>query len=304
LGVSYQLKVEQRGLELHITGLLPRYLLKEHPSDLIKHFEKIVKVAEVGKKRTGTESPDMLFANADTDDKLIAFVQRFGPVVAKRAYTNFEIPEKGLAEPRMPARIIGVQDMHELRNEHRIYRAALALVMQLKEADFDYQRAQTLIREIAVGITEWPRQWEREKSQRKIEPFWKLSAESIKRIDGLKSAQRTELLPPALDARIVVCELLNCFRGTVFPGPLEMHSSIKFGVRPLLYSLLRRQFLGSRDFTACANTQCRNFFNIERTGQKFCCSECSTHQRQRVYWAKSGKKLRKKRIRKQRNLSQ
>jgi hypothetical protein len=106
--------------------------------------------------------------------------------------------------------------------------------------------------------------------------------------------------PPTLDGRIVLCELVNSFRATVFPNPLEMHSSIKYGIRPLLYALLRRQFINPRDFSACANTQCRNFFNIERSGQRFCSDDCSTHQRQRTYWAKRGKKLRKKRLTKRR----
>jgi hypothetical protein len=55
----------------------------------------------------------------------------------------------------------------------------------------------------------------------------------------------------------------------VFPNRLEMHGSIKYGIRPLLYSILRRQFLAPRDFAACANTQCRDFFNLERAGQRF-----------------------------------
>ena len=51
-----------------------------------------------------------------------------------------------------------------------------------------------------------------------------------------------------------------------------MHSSIKYGIRPLLYSILRRQFINPRGFAFCANTECRNFFNIERAGQQFCSS--------------------------------
>lgn len=293
---GHQLKADQRGSELHITGLLPSYLITDSSSDLIRLFEKAVKIAIVGKKRNGKESPDMLFANADTDEKLIAFVRRFGPVVAKAAYNSFEIPEKGLPEPSSPPRLCAVQDMQELRNERLIYRSALALML-LTEADFDYLRAQALIGEIAAGITEWPRQWKREKAQRGREPLWKLRAESLQQVASLRSARPDGVLPPELDARIVICALLNCFRATVFPNPAEMHNSIKYGVRPLLYSLLRRQFLSPREFAACANSQCRNFFNIERTGQKFCSGECSIRQRQRIYWAKTGRKLRRKRLR-------
>jgi hypothetical protein len=89
--------------------------------------------------------------------------------------------------------------------------------------------------------------------------------------------------------RIVICELLNSFPSIAFPNPFEMHSSIKYGVRPLLYALLRRQFFYPRGFAICTNTECRNFFNIERAGQQFCSPECSLRHRQRIYWEKRGK---------------
>jgi hypothetical protein len=194
--------------------------------------------------------------------------------------------------------LIARQDMQELRNERVIYSAALALVMELSGPNFDVMVAQHLIGEIAAHIGDWPRQWQREQSQSKGEPFWRLSAESLERIQHLASCRPDELLRPTLDARIVVCELLNVFRSTVFPNPLEMHSNIKYGVRPLLYSILRREFLHPRDLGVCANTQCREFFEIERAGQQFCTPECSLRQRQREYWAKRGKRLRKKRLKK------
>jgi hypothetical protein len=291
------LEVKQVGHELRISGLLPRYLTEDHQSDLIWQYEIAAKYRAVGKPRTAEESPDIRFANADTDEKLIAFVQRFGPVVAQCAYSNLEKPEEGVPEPRWPLRLFAVQDMRELRSEHSIYRSALALcALQSSNRSPDDLSAQGLIGEIAARIVDWPKQREREKSQRGREPHWNLGAESLKRVEQLKSARPDGLLPPTVDGRIVICELLNSFRPMVFPNPLELHSSIKYGIRPLLYSLLRRQFLTPRDFAGCANTQCRNFFNIERAGQQFCCSECSIHQRQRTYWMKQGKKLRKKRV--------
>jgi len=167
-------------------------------------------------------------------------------------------------------------------------------------ADYDFSRSQGYIAAIAAGIRDWPRQWQREQSQRKREPLWKLSAESLKRIEQLRFAHPHGLLPPTVDGQIVICELLNAFRSTVFPNPFELHSSIKHGIRPLLYSILRREFLYPGDVAACANTKCRQFFAIERAGQRFCSAECSLQQRQRDYWNKSGKKLRAKRLKKRR----
>lgn len=388
------LNVEFVGSDLQITGLFPTYGTQDSACDLIHQFEKTPEQIAKGQK-TGTQSPEVRLANADTDDELIAFVQRFGPVVAKSVEDAAMIPDKDLGEPRSPRRIIARQDIEELRKEQIIYRAALALVMQLdhvthdyvsvqqlmqaidekmteelkqpkvqydvglvqqvmkiiagtfaQELDkpshsnfsaryllnvvaanikeklgkpnyvsaqqlmkivaasvknhldqpiYDYSSAQKLIRTIVTNIKEWPGQWEREKSLRGVEPRWKLRSESLKRIEALSEYPPDQFAADFVYGRIVICELLNSFPSIVFPNPLEMYSSIKYGIRPLLYSILRRQFINPRGFGFCANTTCRNFFNIERAGQQFCCSECSLHHRQRVYWQERGQKLRKKR---------
>jgi len=292
------LEVEQVGSDLHISGLFPRYQAEDAPSDLIRQFEKAPKNCPIGQQRTGKDSPDIRFANADSDEKLIAFVRRFGPVVAKCVRY---IPDKESGEPQSPAMLKAHQDMQELRNEHLIYCAALRLIILLRERTFDYELARTLLREISTHIGDWPRQWERERSQRLSEPIWKLSTESLRRIEGLTSEDAGWPFSPTALGRIVICELLNSFHGMAFPNLLEMHRSIKYGIRPLLYSILRRQFFAPRDFAACANTQCRNFFNVERAGQQFCSPKCSQQQRQRTYWKKRGKKLRKERSNGQRN---
>ena len=240
-----------------------------------------------------------MFANADTDEKLLAFVRTFGPVVAKDAQYDFERTIKGRSEPHWPTRVSAVQDLHELRNEQSVYSAAFNLMMLLNEKKFDSKSAPLLVRQIAANIADWTQQWEREKSATQTEPFWRLKAKSLQRIQELSQELRPDpFLPASFDARIIVCELLNCFPSMVFVNQMEMHSAIKYGIRPLLYSLMRRQFLSPRDVGACVNTQCRNFFNISRAGKKFCSPECSRHQRQRLYWAKSGKKRRRSRLEK------
>ncbi len=129
-----------------------------------------------------------------------------------------------------------------------------------------------------------------------------LSTESLRRVQQLASGGGGWPFLPTAEARKVICELLNSFRAMVFPNRLEIQASIRYGIRPLLYSILRRQFLAPRDFAACANTQCRDFFNLERAGQRFCSPECSRQQRQRTYWKKRGKKLREERFNRQRNM--
>ena len=150
--------------------------------------------------------------------------------------------------------------------------------------------------EIAREIRGWPRQWNREKKERGENPLWRVRGDSIRRIAALAKSGPDLVLPPQLDARIVLCELVNVFPSLAFPNPPEMHSYIRFGIRPLLYSILRREFFQTRDVGVCANTQCRAFFEVERAGQRFCDDECSRSQRQRDYWKNRGKRARKEKI--------
>jgi hypothetical protein len=180
-----------------------------------------------------------------------------------------------------------------------LYHFALELVIELGKTEPDTSRIQFCIKEIADKISDWPRQWRREQRLRPVcHIHWRISLESIKRIQQLSIAPPDLFLSRIIDGRIVICDLLNTFRPIVFPNVVEFHSSIRYGIRPLLYSILRREFLYSRDVAVCANSQCRDFFEIERAGQCFCSDECSRHQRQREYWKKRGKKLREKRLKK------
>ena len=113
---------------------------------------------------------------------------------------------------------------------------------------------------------------------------------------ALAKLGRALLRPLQVDVRIVVCEQVNVFPSLAFLNPTEMHSYIRFGIRPLLYGVLRREFLNPREFGICANTQCREFFEVERAGQRFRDEECSRRQRQRDYWQLCGKRVRQERL--------
>lgn len=284
---------------LRVVGLLPLETTS-NACDLLQQYQMARKDLSIGKGRTGKNSPHVRFANADTDEKLFAFVRQFGPVVAKSVYSNFERPQEGVPEPSWPPRLTAEQDMNELRSERLLYHSALNLVIELGQPEANAVLIQNCIKEIADKVSDWPRQWKREKRLRQTSQiFWRISLESVQRIRQLSTAiQPDPFLPRSLDGRIVICELLNAFRGVIFPNLLEFHSSIRYGIRPLLYSILRRELLYPRDIAACANTQCREFFEIERAGQRFCCDACSRHQRQREYWQNCGRKLRENRQKK------
>ena len=280
--------------ELEIIGRFPTYSDRESLCDLIYRYEMAPKNAFTKK---GLQSPEVLFANADSDEKLISFVERFGPVVAQRMAFSYHI-SKFYA---VPGFMVAHQDLQELRDEQSIYRAALTLALQFDQKDFDEAIARTQLEIIASKVKEWPTQWEREKVLRRgHEPPWRLVDQSLDRIITLNWDRPIPFVssPILVASRIVLSELLNAFRSTIFPNPLEMHSSISHGIRPLLYSLLRRQLLFPRDLLPCKNTSCRNFFRVGRAGGEYCSPEHSLQQRQQNYWLKKEKKTRKKRLKK------
>jgi hypothetical protein len=293
------LDVKLVGSCLQIVGLLPLHTsTNDCACDVFQQYQTARKDFSIGKGRTGKDSPHIRFANADTDEKLVAFVKQFGPVVARSVYDNFERPEKDLPEPRWPLRLTAEQEINELRSERLLYHFALKLVIELGQPEANGSMIQNCIKEISDKVSDWPRQWEREQQLGQSQIFWKISPESVERIQHLSTAHPDPFFSRRLDGHIVICELLNAFRSVVFPNLAEFHRSIRFGIRPLLYSILRREVLYPRDTGICANSQCREFFEIERAGQRFCCETCSIRQRQRDYWKKSGKKLRGKRLKK------
>ncbi len=293
--------VNRIGKELEITAAMPEYLSESSSCDLVQQYEKARKDRSVGKQRTGKDSPHIRFANAESDDDLIEFVRSFGPVVS-RTWKMLPFPlSPGLRKSGdpVPQDLMRVrQDLQELRNEQRIYKAELGLVAELtkKEREFDIEFAKEQIAEIARGIREWPRQWNREKKERGKNPLWSVRVASIRRIAALAKAAPDRFLSPQLDARIVICELVNVFRPIAFPNPAEMHSYIRFGIRPLLYNILRREFFQPREVGVCANIHCRSFFEVERAGQQYCDDMCSRRQRQREYWQNRGKTVRQERL--------
>ncbi|MGB9408725.1 MAG: hypothetical protein WCA89_14395 [Terracidiphilus sp.] len=296
------LHVNRVGEELEIKAAMPEYLSESRSCDLVQQYENARKDRSVGKQRTGKDSPHIRFANADSDDELIDFVRSFGPVVSKSwkmlpLATPFG-PRRSADESAVQVLMRVRQNLQELRSEQRIYKAALGLLVELakKPAEFDVDRAKQQMAEIARDIQDWPRQWNREKMERGEKPLWRVRGDSIRRVAALAKSGPDLLLPPQVDARIVLCELVNVFPSLAFPNHTEMHSYIRFGIRPLLYSLLRREFLHPRDVAICANTQCRDFFEVERAGQRYCNDQCSLSQRQREYWQVRGKTARRERL--------
>ena len=123
---GHEFDVRVFGSELHISGVLPTYRRRDRPSDLILQYE-LASQKGCTKKHNGKSSPHIVFANADSDKELIAFVRAFGPVVAKSVHSSDHNDGEGIL-------LTAKQDLAELRRERSIYQCAFSLVMELERS--------------------------------------------------------------------------------------------------------------------------------------------------------------------------
>ena len=275
-----------------------------------------------GQKRQGKNSPHIQFANADSDQKLIKFVQQFGPVVVRSSKTEQRAACSDDPFGRTSlTTLVADQDLEELRNERDIYRNALVLVSELKRPNTtDIPTILSCVSAIAKRTATWPSQWKRERKLRSSgqgclpEPPWFFDEENVRRIETFEfyATQEPSKEPlsisvlsanPVTCGHYVICELVNAFRPVVYvwgDTPVEApEHDLTGGIRPVLYHILRREYLHAAGVGVCRNMQCLEVFDIERAGQEFCSELCSRRQRQREYWQERGKKVRQRRIRHQ-----
>jgi hypothetical protein len=108
------------------------------------------------------------------------------------------------------------------------------------------------------------------------------------------------LTRPYTAGHLVLCQLINAFDTQVWccgDRAVEVlpHDSLRFGIRPALYQILKHMYLGRVGAHVCRNDRCRQLFESQREGQVFCNPDCSQQDRQRQYWTATGSEQRKKR---------
>jgi hypothetical protein len=296
---SFRLKREGKMLE--ISGVMPRYKSEVRPTDVMRQYE-LARQALKKVKGSSKDAPHIRFANVTSDNELIEFVRSFGPVVATTWTVLPEPMDEGTANDKtsqLGMAMKAEQNLVELKNEQWIYQSAIWLVnaLRMPEKQYDMEEASVKIQVIARLVRSWPLQWRRERKARREAPLWKVRPKTIERIEAISKLPSDVILPTRVDAQIVLSELINVFPALVFPNPMEMHSYLCYGIRPLLYALLRREFVNTFNMAICANPQCRKFFEVNRAIRSFCSTECSRQHRQREYWQQRGKVLRAKRKR-------
>src|SRR5262249_28526091 len=247
------------------------------------------------------------FANATSDEKLVKFVKHFGPVWGNMPA---HLPSNTRIEPLVRVE----EDLQGLRRE----RALIAAVMHLAgililDSAKERPTISQALSEIATALFMRGPNWEYQ------EPLPKWYGVQIRNVlqdvafefDWPVDTPINQFLRTlnTHDLRIhgsrLLCAVLNVpeFRPTtVFTANYftELPRHDRKGVLPALYFMLRQDVLYRKGLAICRLADCGAFFRIERFGQRFCSERCSRLHRQRDYWAQKGKKLRKKRVLKNR----
>ena len=110
-------------------------------------------------------------------------------------------------------------------------------------------------------------------------------------------------------AHTTLCQVFNRFPLRLFPqlDARSGHFAIfelppapaETGCLPALYALLRQNYLsatkGYKRMAICARPDCQRAFEVERFGKRYCSDECSQLQRQKDYYFRQGRELRRRR---------
>jgi hypothetical protein len=257
---------------------------------------------------TGGQSasgPHIEFAHATLRSQQKEFVQKYGPVkgIVKRITRDKQ-------NEALISRIVVEQDIHVLEHEQTIFRIALALVAELREQKPNLDRIASLFMdaeaesgfeigashgEVAMLESTFPRS----NIHKKLSAILDDDEEGYGRDPDQPQIEKLFILH---SAHLAVAKFLNECPPyvTFFDGqPAELPEHNPDGILPVLYFMLRRDYLGGRRrISTCEFDDCGIVFRVARTGQRFCDERHSRLQRQRNYWNKKGKLRRSERRRK------
>lgn len=237
----------------------------------------------------GSEVPHVQFANARTDEDLITFVQRHGPV-------NGSWQAPGPLARRKDSPLEVIEDLQRLRRERMVFASALQTLCGLRDAA-DKDVANGLGDFVCACSQPGPAEGAR------LEIDWIMDLLLRAQGDGLKGGalklegflRQLRGVPLREYGWYLLSVMLRAFPPEVVPvegGLIELPKQDNAGILPSLFFMLRRDCLDGQEIKICCQRDCRKFFRESRAGQRFCSAECSQLQRQRDYWQRKGKKAR------------
>lgn len=205
------------------------------------------------------------FANATTDEKLVAFVEEFGPVNGK---VIAEMPVAGAWEVTVR------ETLRSLRREQKQFRRLVETVQQVNR-NARAERA-TLLNLLTALTVDAP--------MKTLSPDWAELGwtEVMKNVIGQYRNPSKEILSVAHQ---MLCYYFGRYPPGLFPvadGVVELPRMRITGVRDALYFQLRPDYLAQRTIGTCLH--CHEHFVVYRRGTPACGDSCSRALRNARYW--------------------
>lgn len=272
-----------------------------------------------------TETPMMRFANASSREELLRFVADFGPVVAAEKPDTDHLIDAGVTF------VQATQSWNDLESEHKLFQSLLGLLRIVKadNGEQELRGSQLLFDEVLRGTHEWIKQCKRESSMRCLSNLapcaWNWTEEQQDTLDRLlghaRSGLSTDSANPQLARFLVygdpianvndaICDVLNAFptyiqylaaRPNERPKVVEMpRSDLTFGIRPILYFMLRSDYLRGWEMRLCSRIGCGIWFRPTGHRPHHCSALCARRARQKKSWETKGRETRRTRIAKAR----
>lgn len=258
-------------------------------------------------------TPHYLFANAESNTDLLNFLKRFGPITSDPASIRIAPFTDTTTDKGPGIEIRSKQTWETVRKERLTFDAVFALYAELHSEEPDGNKLLTAAAQIQLGASSWVKQFDEEMIAAIKSPslsegprwYWDSSRQSqlqhkvaalrsYVRVDGLQDAKKAEA-----SAHLILCDILNAFPVTLthFKGAIEVPSeNLAFGIRHVLYYLVRCDYLRASPLARCAWKECTMWFKVGPQGSPCCSPEHALKHRQWHYYHEGkGKKVMAKR---------
>jgi hypothetical protein len=278
-----------------------------------------------------SDLPHARLAGASGTDELLRFIENFGPVVAY----DFDKPETTSEVNFVGFTGIGAkQRWDELKREQKLFRSLLQLIQAVKTGDTQALAKSTpLFNDIVDGTYAWIEQHDRESLEREsneLPPIsWNWSGREQDILENYfhsalgalntdpKCDRLTTLLVFGDPIELIngaICQVINAFPTSVqyltpkkgvgktkeLPRAVEMpRSDLTFGIRPVLYFMIRTDYLQGWELRLCGRIGCGTWFRPTEKRPHHCSSKCAQLERQTKYWHSKGSSQRRSRVQKQ-----
>lgn len=311
-----KIEVKRAGDDLLIFGTNPG---NAAPKDLLQLFHDYLFAPNREREAKG---PHLEFANAETDDEVIQFIKKWGPITAPSAVErgcleknmlSYWGPEATRHQKAAPSsEDVGtteskraVESLRRVRGVQAVIAAAVSLLKISHEENPDPKVALLAMNQFMAALKMAWLEFHATAEPKGAAPGWELGSsgllvdceliygEAERKPAGQNGPGLTEL------CRNLLCVLVNRFpdnliptKEGVQPGPAAGH-----GVLPLLMFMLRQDLVNGRRIIICE--RCGDHLLQRRLGER-ACSSCKDALRAKRYYAKKRKTILRRRKRKRR----